>query len=73
MKRAMLLVDERLKSSSSSARILLQVHDELLLEVPEAEIEAVAEVLRQGMEDAGALEVPLKVDIGWGATWAEAH
>ena len=73
MKRAMLLVDERLKRSTSSAKILLQVHDELLLEVPEAEIEEVAELLRQGMADAGTLQVPLKVDVGWGATWAEAH
>ncbi len=59
------------------ARMLLQVHDELLFEVPEAELDATAEVVRQVMENACApaleLTVPLVADIGTGPNWAEAH
>ncbi len=73
IKRAMLLVAQGLKDAGLSARLLLQVHDELLLEVPVAEVEATTEVVRQGMAAAGELKVPLKVDVGTGDNWAVAH
>jgi DNA polymerase-1 len=53
--------------------MLLQVHDELVLEVPEAEAEATARLLRQVMESAAELSVPLAVEVGHGRSWADAH
>jgi DNA polymerase-1 len=52
--------------------MLLTVHDELVFEVPEASVEAAAQVLRDRMEHAVDLEVPLQADIGWGPNWADA-
>ncbi len=74
IKVAMVRVDERLRSDGLAARLLLQVHDELLLEVPEGELAAVRALVIEEMEAAGGhLRVPLKVDAGHGRTWAEAH
>ena len=73
IKRAMLEVDGRLRRGGFAARMLLQVHDELLLSVPLAEVEAVSELVREGMAAAGDLKVPLRVDVGVAANWAEAH
>ena len=53
--------------------MLLQVHDELVFELPAAEAEATAAVVRQVMEGAAKLDVPLLVEMGVAATWAEAH
>ena len=53
--------------------MLLQVHDELLFEVPEKEKEVLSRLVREEMEHAVKLEVPLKVDMGMGSNWAEAH
>ena len=53
--------------------MLLQVHDELVLEVPEAEIEATGAVLKSVMEGVATLRVPLLVEVGHGPSWAEAH
>ena len=53
--------------------MILQVHDELLLEVPRSELEATVELVRACMEHAVELDVPLVVDCGWGANWLEAH
>ena len=53
--------------------MLLQVHDELLFEAPEAEAEALAAVAKQVMESAAVLSVPLVVETGVGRTWGEAH
>ena len=53
--------------------MILQVHDELLLEVAEADRERAAAVVREEMEGVMALAVPLQVDLGVGRTWAEAH
>ncbi len=53
--------------------MLLQVHDELLFEAPEAEAEALAGVVREVMAGAASLSVPLVVETGMGRTWAEAH
>ncbi len=67
IKISMIRVDERL--AGCEARMLLQVHDELLLEVPDDEVERVGALVREEMEGAIELDVPLKVDIGLGATW----
>ena len=71
MKLAMLRVDEALKESGEDARMLLQVHDELLLEVREGSEERVREVVREAMEDVYPLEVPLVVDQKVGGSWLE--
>jgi DNA polymerase-1 len=53
--------------------MVLQVHDELVFEVPAGEVEVVREVVRAGMEGAVLLSVPLAVEIGVGNNWREAH
>ena len=73
IKRAMVRVPRALREAGLSARMLLQVHDELVLEVPEAEVAATGAVLRQVMEGVAALKVPLSVEVGTGRSWAEAH
>ena len=71
MKRAMLHVHEALGAADSEARILLQVHDELLLEVPQDEIEEVRDLVVNQMEGALELNVPLVAESGVGSTWYE--
>ncbi|MGE0652465.1 MAG: DNA polymerase, partial [Alphaproteobacteria bacterium] len=56
-----------------TGRMLLQVHDELIFEVPEAEVEPTAAVARRVMEAAAHLSVPLVVETGHGRSWADAH
>ena len=73
IKRAMLQVDDWLTSSGSDARVIMQVHDELVLEVAEASAEHIAAEVAQLMEGAAELTVPLRVDCGLGANWDEAH
>jgi len=68
-----LRISADLKKAGSGALLLLQVHDELVLEVPMAELESTEELVRQGMEGAMVLKVPLVVDLHTGANWAEAH
>lgn len=70
IKLAMVQVDRALEGSL--ARMVLTVHDELVFEVPEGQIKKVAERVRGTMESAIDLSVPLKVDVAWGANWAEA-
>ncbi len=72
-KLAMLQIAEALAANELGARLVLQIHDELLLEVPEGEVDDTAAVVRACMETAFALDVPLVVDIGVGRTWADAH
>ena len=69
MKIAMIDVDRALSASGSDARLLLQVHDELVLEVPEAELKSVTELVVQNMENAMTLRVPLVADAASGRTW----
>ena len=71
IKLAMLAVDR--EQETHQASMLLQVHDELVLEAPASNAEAVAEWLRQVMEAAYVLKAPLKVDVGIGKNWAEIH
>ena len=72
MKIAMRRVHDRLASENLRARLLMQVHDELIVECPEGERERVAQVLTEEMEHAAALSVPLSVDTHWGKNWLEA-
>ncbi|MFJ4375707.1 DNA polymerase I [Pseudomonas japonica] len=73
IKRAMVAVDNWLESSGLDARVILQVHDELVLEVREDLVERVREEIRPHMSNAAQLDVPLLVDVGVGANWDEAH
>ena len=73
IKLAMLAIATRLRTSGLRARMLLQVHDELLFEVPENETDCVGALVRESMEQVMPLKVPLRVDIGSGCNWAEAH
>jgi DNA polymerase-1 len=73
MKLAMIRVHDALKRRWRSARLLLQVHDELLLECPAEEADAVSETVRAEMEGCFALKVPLTVSLGRGATWLDVH
>jgi DNA polymerase-1 len=72
VKIAMIRVYERLRRENLGARMILQVHDELLLEVPENEIDRTTEVVREEMEGVHPLAVPLVVDVGVGTNWMEA-
>jgi DNA polymerase-1 len=72
IKAAMVSIHRRLRDEGRSARLVLQVHDELLLEVPEPEIPAVRELVREEMCTAYPLDPPLAVDIGSGDDWNEA-
>jgi DNA polymerase-1 len=71
-KLAMLQIDERLRAAKMQTKMLLQIHDELLFEAPPEEREEAVAIVRDRMEHAHPLDVPLVVDIGWGASWAEA-
>jgi DNA polymerase-1 len=73
IKRAMVRLPAALAEAGLRARMLLQVHDELLFEAPEEEAEATAALARRVMEGAARLSVPLVVETGRGHTWAEAH
>jgi DNA polymerase I len=73
IKRAMVKLPAALGEAGLSARLLLQVHDELLFEAPEAEAEATAALARQVMEAACSLSVPIVAETGIGRSWAEAH
>lgn len=73
IKRAMITLDADLQAQGYKARIVLQVHDELVIELPKDEAEAVTKLVVQHMEDAVELAVPLKVEVGMGASWFDAH
>ena len=72
MKLAMVAVWKRLKAERPAARLVLQVHDELIVECPEAEAEAVARLLEEEMEHVVRLRVPLTAEAHWGKNWLEA-
>ena len=73
IKRAMIRLPEALADAGLGARMLLQVHDELLFEVPDAELDDTAALVARTMETAAHLSVPLTVETGRGRNWAEAH
>ena len=72
MKLAMVAVHKRLKAENLQARLVLQVHDELIVECPESEAETVAKLLEEEMEHVVALSVPLTAEAHWGKNWLEA-
>lgn len=72
IKKAMIDLDDRLKQEKLQARMLMQVHDELILEVPESEIDILAKIVTEVMEHTVALDVPLKVDYAYGKSWYDA-
>ena len=73
MKIAMIRMYQALEKEKSEARIILQVHDELILETPEKEIDRVIELTTEAMKEATLLDVPLEIDIGIGDNWDQAH
>ena len=73
IKQAMILVYRRLRQEKLRARMLLQIHDELVLEFPPDELDQLQAVVVDEMSKAGKLAVPLKVDFKTGANWAECE
>ena len=69
----MIRIDRGIREQQIDARLILQVHDELLFEVPENALEILLPLVRKGMEEAMKLDVPLKTTIGYGRNWHEAH
>ncbi|WP_348922724.1 DNA polymerase I [Enterococcus rotai] len=72
LKIAMINMDQRLKEEKMQATMLLQVHDELVFEAPEAELDQLNALVKEVMENAVSLHVPLLTDSSWGKTWYEA-
>ncbi|HID98259.1 MAG TPA: DNA polymerase I [Thermodesulfobacteriaceae bacterium] len=70
IKLAMIRVDSALKSVEPPCRMLLQVHDELILEVPEDQVKQAACLVKESMENVMDMDVPLRVAVGWGRNWA---
>lgn len=73
VKRAMLELDRRIPAAKLNGRMLLQVHDELLFECPEGEVDAMSKLAVEVMSSVAQLKVPLVVDVGHARSWAEAH
>ena len=73
IKRAMVALPPAIAAAGLAARMLLQVHDELLFEVPEAEVEATKALVAKVMQGAADLSVPLEVEAGAGDSWGQAH
>ena len=73
IKKAMIALDAWIQAEAPEVRMMMQVHDELVFEVPEAQLAQVRDPIRALMENAAQLAVPLKVDIGVGENWEEAH
>jgi DNA polymerase-1 len=72
MKKAMIDIWRELRDRRLRAKVILQVHDELVFEVPEAEAKQVERLVRDKMENVYPLSIPLKAHLGWGKNWAEA-
>ena len=73
IKIAMIRIHQALEAGNFKSKMLLQVHDELVFDVYRPELEALTQMVRQQMQEAYTLEVPLVVDVGQGANWLEAH
>jgi len=73
IKRAMIRLPQALRNAGLETDMLLQVHDELVFEVPDGEIDLAKPLIKRIMEEAAHLDVPLTVDVGTGHNWAEAH
>jgi DNA polymerase-1 len=73
IKLAMITVDKALHEGGFKTRMLLQVHDELVFEVPKSEVEQVTPIIVDSMQHALPLRVPVVVETGTGKNWLEAH
>jgi DNA polymerase-1 len=73
IKLAMIAVAKRLKAENFSALMLLQVHDELIFETPESELEKLTQMIRDEMQNALPLSIPVAVEVGIGSNWLSAH
>jgi DNA polymerase-1 len=73
IKIAMIRIAKKLRENGCTTRMILQIHDELLFEAPESELDMVKMLIREEMEGALELSVPLHVEIGHGPNWAAAH
>jgi len=73
IKIAMINIWKHFNERKFRARMILQVHDELLFELPKEELEVVLDMVKKEMEGAAELSVPVKVDIGYGRAWTDAH
>lgn len=73
IKKAMIEIDQQIRESSLQTQMLLQVHDELVFNVPEGELETVSEMVKRLMENTFSLKVPMLVELGSGKNWLEAH
>jgi len=73
IKMAMIRIAERLRTEHLGTKMLLQVHDELVFEVPQEELEMATKIIKDEMEGVYPLKIPLRVDINWGSNWDEAH
>jgi DNA polymerase-1 len=71
IKLAMIRIDDEIRRRGLTSRMTLQVHDELVFEVPEREVNAMKSLVREHMENAHALAVPLEVEIGVGSNWRD--
>ena len=69
----MINIHKKLTSENWKSKMLLQVHDELVFDVHNSELEKIQPMIKQEMENAFTLEVPLIVDLGMGKDWLEAH
>jgi DNA polymerase-1 len=73
IKMAMIVVDRRLREAAMASRLIMQVHDELVFEAAEPEVETLRDLVRESMQQVAELAVPLEVGIGIGGNWDEAH
>ena len=73
IKRAMIRLHDWIVTERPAVRMIMQVHDELVFEVAEDELESAATVITEHMTDAAMLSVPLVVEVGVGENWDEAH
>jgi DNA polymerase-1 len=70
---AMIVVDRRLREAAMASRLIMQVHDELVFEAADPEVETLRYLVRESMQQVAELAVPLEVGIGIGSNWDEAH
>jgi DNA polymerase-1 len=73
IKIAMINIHNKIKEDGYDSNMILQIHDELIFEVPKYEIENFSKLVKFEMENAMELSVPLKVDFNWGPSWFDAH
>ena len=73
IKIAMINIDKKIQEKKIKSKMILQIHDELLFEVPEDELDIIKNLVTYEMENAMDLDVPIKVDSNYGKNWYEAH